>query len=163
MSRRRMAVAVVFAATGVIALGTPPVGLAGNGPTPLQGSMLVSQIQAELKTATFHSGELAQKVTTLAGVQLHLHHVLNCLEGPSGADFSAQAGDPCEGQGNGIIPDLQVAAQHDLPGANAALEEAQACQALARQALSSNDLNEAQPYALVVSRHLQTADKYISE
>jgi len=132
---------------------------------PLAGSAqsMMSQIQTELKTATFHSGELAQRVNALAGVQLHLHHVLNCLEGTGGADFFAAAGNPCQGQGNGIIPDLKVAAMHMVPGAQAALQEAQTCQMLTIQALASKDINEAQPFALVVSRHLQAASQDLGQ
>jgi len=126
---------------------------------PLAGSAqsMMSQIQTEIKTATFHSGELAQHANTLAAVQLHLHHTINCLEGAGGADFFAAAGNPCQGQGNGIIPDLKGAVMHMAPGAQAALQEAQTCQMLVMQALASKDINEAQPFALVVSRHLQAA------
>ncbi|HLN14026.1 MAG TPA: hypothetical protein VK587_12595 [bacterium] len=126
-------------------------------------AMLISQVQTELKTATFHSGELAQKVNALAGVQLHLHHVINCLEGPNGPDYLASVGYPCQGQGNGIIPDLKVAVMHMVPGSSAALQEAETCQMLALQAVASKDINEAQPFALVISRHLQTASQYLSQ
>jgi hypothetical protein len=121
------------------------------------GQDLISQIQTELKTATFHASELGQRATALAGVQLHTHHVLNCLEGPNGADFFAQAANPCSGQGNGIIPDLQAAAAHHVGGAEKALQEATISQTLAKQALASSDFNEAQPFVLVIARHLQAA------
>jgi len=162
MRRAAGAVAVVCA----LVLGLPMSGLAGNSgqlPRSDANSLLVGQIQSELTTATYHAGELPPKATTLAGVQLHLHHVLNCLEGPAGADFSAAAGDPCQRQGKGIIPDLQAAVQQNLPGAHAALQEAHTSQMLALQALASTSLTKAQPFALTVSKHLQTANKYISE
>jgi len=149
-----------------VVLGLPMSGRAGNNgqlPRSDANSLLVSQIQSELTTATYHAGELAPKATTLAGAQLHLHHVVNCLEGPAGADFYAAAGDPCQRQGKGIIPDLQAAVQQNLPGANAALQEAQTSKMLVRQALASMNLSQAQSFALTVSKHLQTADKYISE
>jgi hypothetical protein len=57
----------------------------------------------EIDTATQHAG-LAAKATDLKGVQMHLHHVINCLVGPNGAGFDAGAGNPCNGQGNGAIP-----------------------------------------------------------
>jgi hypothetical protein len=57
----------------------------------------------ELDTATQHAG-LAAKATDLKTVQQHLHHVINCLVGPSGAGFDASFGNPCNGQGNGAIP-----------------------------------------------------------
>jgi hypothetical protein len=127
------------------------------------GGATVTQIQAEIKTATFHAGELAQRATAVPVVQLHLHHVLNCLEGPKGADFYQQAGNPCQGQGNGIIPDLKAAVMHMVPGADKALQEAQTCQMLALQAIASTDINMSQPYALVVSRHLQAASQDLSQ
>jgi len=148
--------AVALACLGV--LGMP---LAGSGQSMTAGS--ADQIQMELKTAMFHAGELAQKANALAGVQLHTHHVLNCLEGPKGADFFAQAGNPCQSQGNGIIPDLQAATMHNVAGAQAALQEAMICQNLAKQALASTNLNEAQPYVLVVSRHLQAASQDLGQ
>jgi len=121
------------------------------------GQDLVAQIQTELQTATFHANELAQRANTLAGVRLHTHHVLDCLEGPKGADFYPQAANPCDGQGGGIIPDLQTAVSRHVPGAEAALREAEIAQTLAKEALASNEFNEAQPFVLVVARHLQAA------
>jgi hypothetical protein len=64
----------------------------------------------ELATATQHAG-LAAKATDLKGVQMHLHHVINCLVGPSGAGFDASFGNPCNGQGNGAIPATMVVAK----------------------------------------------------
>jgi len=157
---KRMFAVGALAAGCALVLGMP---ISGFAQAMMGGdATLVSQIQTELKTATFHSGELAQKVNTVAGVQLHLHHVINCIEGPSGADFFAQAGYPCQGQGNGIIPDLKVAVMHMVPGASAALQEAQICQQLALQALASKDITESQPFTLVVSRHLAAANQDLS-
>ena len=157
----------MFAASALLALCTLVLGMpmSGYAQSPHMGgdAMLVSQIQTELKTATFHSGELAQKVNTIAGVQLHLHHVINCLEGTNGPDYLASVGYPCQGQGNGIIPDLKVAVMHMVPGSTAALQEAQTCLMLALQSVTSKDINEAQPFALVISRHLQTASQYLSQ
>jgi len=56
----------------------------------------------ELETATQHAG-LAAKAADLKTTQQHLHHVINCLVGPSGAGFDASFGNPCNGQGNGAI------------------------------------------------------------
>ena len=52
---------------------------------------------------------------------------------------------------------------HMVPGSSAALQEAETCQMLALQAVVSKDINEAQPFALVISRHLQTASQYLSQ
>ena len=59
----------------------------------------------ELATATQHAG-LAAKANDLKTVQQHLHHVINCLVGPSGAGFDASFGNPCNGQGSGAIPGM---------------------------------------------------------
>jgi hypothetical protein len=50
------------------------------------------------QTAIIHA-EYASEGTTLKEVQLHLHHVLNCLEGKAGKDFDASFGNPCQGKG----------------------------------------------------------------
>ena len=156
MISRTMVGVGALAVLCALAIGMP---LSGSAQSPSANAALVGQIQAQLKTATFHSGELAQKVTAVAGVQLHMHHVLNCLEGQGGKDYLASAGYPCQGQGSGIIPDLQVAVMHNVPGASSALQEVQTCQMLALQAAASTDLNQSQPYALVIARHLQTASQ----
>jgi hypothetical protein len=53
---------------------------------------------ASVKTAMQHAS-LAAKAADLATVKKHLHHVLNCLEGKSGKDYDASAGDPCKSVG----------------------------------------------------------------
>ena len=62
---------------------------------------------AELKTAITHAGYSA-KQEALQGVTMHLHHALNCLVGPQGKGFDAAAGNPCQGQGAGYLPDLKA-------------------------------------------------------
>ena len=64
-------------------------------------------IGAELKVAITHAG-FAQKYDTQNEVTTHLHHVLNCLVGPSGKMFDAGAGNPCQGMGNGILADIKA-------------------------------------------------------
>jgi len=117
----------------------------------------VSAIKTELRTATFHARELAQKADAMTGVQLHLQHTINCLEGPAGMHFKAAAGYPCQGQGNGIVPDLRAAAAAGVPGANAAPKHAMTAWNLALQAQSMKDVNEAQPWVKVEARYLQMA------
>ncbi len=63
---------------------------------------------SQLKTALDHSN-LAQEANTLAAVKVHLQHVVNCIEGPKGAMFNAGGGNPCQGQGNGILADMKGA------------------------------------------------------
>ena len=61
----------------------------------------------EIATAQTHAG-LAAKAPAIDGVHMHMHHALNCLEGPKGADFDATPGNPCASQGNGAIPDASA-------------------------------------------------------
>ncbi len=133
-----------------VVLGLPQVGGAAM-------MDLVAGIQAQLKTAYFHSSELAQRGNAIAGVQLHAQHTINCLEGPKGMHFKAAVGYPCQGQGNGIIPDLQAAAAKGVPGAKAALDDATIAWNLAMQALSMTDVNQAQPWVKVVAAYLKKA------
>jgi hypothetical protein len=114
-------------------------------------------VAKELQTATFHAGELAQRGDAVAASKLHLQHVINCLEGPSGADFKAAAGFPCEGQGQGIIPDLKTAVAAQVPGADKALREANLALFLAVQAIGKSDVNEVQPWAKAVANHLKAS------
>jgi len=58
----------------------------------------------ELATAAAHAG-MAAGAEAPQMVKSHLQHVINCLEGPKGADFVAALGNPCGGQGDGAIPD----------------------------------------------------------
>lgn len=58
----------------------------------------------EIATAIKHAG-YAAKSTNLKHVDLHLHHVVNCLVGPQGGGFDKMAGDPCKGMGMGALAD----------------------------------------------------------
>ncbi|MDO1527859.1 hypothetical protein QMK61_03355 [Fulvimonas sp. R45] len=57
-------------------------------------------------TASAHAG-MALGAADLKTAQLHLHHVVNCLVGPSGQGFDAKAGNPCKGMGQGAITDAK--------------------------------------------------------
>jgi len=61
----------------------------------------------ELKTAIAHAG-FAQKYDSMKEVSLHLHHVVNCLVGPNDPMFDKASGNACEGQGNGIMPEIKA-------------------------------------------------------
>jgi hypothetical protein len=63
----------------------------------------------EVSTAAQHAG-LAAGSKEMPQVQMHLHHVINCLVGPKGKGFDAKPGNPCKDQGNGAIPDTTNAA-----------------------------------------------------
>lgn len=62
----------------------------------------------QVATAVEHAG-YASKSKTSKVVHVHLHHVINCLEGMKGPHFDAKVGDPCKGQGDGALNDLKSA------------------------------------------------------
>lgn len=118
----------------------------------------------QLKTAILHAGELAQKVGTAAESLTHLQHVMNCLEGPRGVHFKAAAGEPCKGQGNGILNDLQAAVAAGAPGASKALPHAKAAHGNAltvlgytKQAKQFTELPAIQGWAKTIAKELQLA------
>jgi hypothetical protein len=139
---------IVLSILCAVVLVLPSTKIANAADTP---------IVMQLKTASFHAGELAQQGAVVATSLLHVQHVMNCLEGRNGKNFKAAAGYPCEGQGNGIIPDLTAAAGSDVKGAEAALRRAKIAWTLAQQALAMKDVNEVQPYAKVIAVYLKSA------
>ena len=80
-----------------------------------------ADIAAELATAQTHAG-LAAKAPAIDGIHMHMHHALNCLEGPNGADFDKTNMNPCAAQGNGAIPDASAAQKAKLTEAVADLK-----------------------------------------
>ncbi len=73
--------------------------LCGAGVAPV-----LADESAELSTAGQHAG-MAAGSADIKLVHMHLHHVVNCLVGPSGEGFDKAAGNPCDGKGNGAIAD----------------------------------------------------------
>ena len=84
----------------------------------------------QIGTASKHAG-FAAASTDMKDVQKHMHHVLNCLVGPNGKGFDASFGNPCNGQGQGAIPETTDAAT------KAKLEQALT---VTRQAVSTSDV-----------------------
>ncbi len=103
------------------------------GPLPV----FAADASGEIVTAATHA-DLAAKAADLAGVQMHLHHAVNCLVGPSGTGFDAKSMNPCANSGGGAIPDTADAAK------KAALE---AAAAKARSGLAAADLATARKAA----------------
>ncbi|MGN6655534.1 MAG: hypothetical protein ACTHJ9_09365, partial [Rhodanobacter sp.] len=60
----------------------------------------------EVKTAAAHAG-MAMGSADLKMAHAHLQHVVNCLVGPAGNGYDAQAEDPCKGMGQGAIADAK--------------------------------------------------------
>lgn len=82
---------------------------------------------AEISTALTHA-RMAAAGKDLKTVDMHLHHVVNCLVGAKGLGYDASAGDPCQGMGNGALNDsadqtLRVKLQTALDEANRALKD----------------------------------------
>jgi hypothetical protein len=91
-------------------LGTVLAALATWGAHPSPAAMMGTG--EEIKTAITHAG-FAEKYDSMKEVSLPLHHVLNCLVGPGDKMFDQAAGDPCQGQGNGILPDIKASMGED--------------------------------------------------
>ncbi|HSN17108.1 MAG TPA: hypothetical protein VLV87_02765 [Gammaproteobacteria bacterium] len=131
------------ALTTAIAAGAPG---AGTG-MAASGSANPDQ---EIGTALQHAGMSAGS-TKLADVHAHLHHVLNCLVGPSGQGYDSTAEDPCKGQGTGAINDVQNKSKERGELDDAVKE--------ANKGLKENKLKKAQKYAKKVMEELQDAQK----
>ena len=69
-----------------------------------------ADVGAEIANAEMHAG-LAAQGSDVATVHMHLHHTLNCLVGPNGSGFDAKELNPCQGDGDGAIPDETDAAK----------------------------------------------------
>jgi len=115
-------------------LVTPLICFAGNN------------ARQEIATATTHAQMAANAADTTTAI-MHFHHVINCLVGPKGKQFDADAGNPCNGMGNGALNDVaQKSLQH------AKLQHALA---LAEQALHADKLETTQQYAARISEALK--------
>ena len=90
MSKSRLVLAAAFALTALPSLATDAQ----------------KDNSKEIATAAAHAG-MAAGAESPQMVKSHLQHVINCLEGPKGADFAAALGNPCASQGYGAIPDAK--------------------------------------------------------
>lgn len=141
-----LVIALAFATTGGWAQYQYP---RDYGPQAPGGAL-----QTEVKTALTHAG-FAAKYDTLKEVTLHLHHVINCLVGSKDKMFDASAGNPCEGQGNGIVADLPASMGKD------AQYEARWSAHIADEAISMKSVEEARAGAHIVSLALDDLQKKI--
>lgn len=98
----------------------------------------------ELSTAAAHAG-MAAGAEAPQMVRSHLQHVINCLEGPKGADFVAALGNPCGSQGDGAIPDSAADGRKKLEDAAA----------LAKRALAEQNIDKAKQMAAEVQSGLK--------
>src|SRR3990172_9771436 len=96
---------------GVIVAGVLVLGFAAAGYAPYhtqQPAAAATDVKTQIQTAVTHAG-VAGSGTSMAYVQQHLGHALNCIEGKGGKNFNASWGNVCEGQGSGILTDLRGA------------------------------------------------------
>ncbi len=70
------------------------------------GADMTNAARRELQTAITHAGNAAG-YNAVAEIELHLHHVVNCIEGNAGKNYFKASGDVCEGMGNGLVADLK--------------------------------------------------------
>ena len=101
----------------------------------------------EVATAAQHAGYAADAVI-ITTVHSHLHHTVNCLVGPGGQGFDANEANPCQGKGNGALPDSTDAAKKAM--LQQALAKAQA-------GLASDDLATAKADAAAAKAILSKA------
>lgn len=72
------------------------------------GADMSNAARRELMTAATHARNAAGASST-SEIELHLHHVVNCIEGKSGKNYFQPSGDVCAGMGNGLLADLKDA------------------------------------------------------
>ncbi len=96
----------------------------------------------EMSTAATHAGLAAKAAPDIKMTHMHLQHVVNCLVGPKGKGFDATPGNPCNGQGNGGIPDTKDPAQKKAM--QAALTKARAGLKATNETAAVKDATQAQ-------------------
>lgn len=124
----------------------PAVLLALALPVAAQTADTNGATSKQAATAAAHAG-MAVGAGDLKMAQTHLHHVVNCLVGPSGEGFDASAGNPCKDMGQGAIAEAKGDA-----AATARLQEALG---QAQKGLQSGTLDEAHADAQAVVSTLQ--------
>src|SRR5438552_6596883 len=105
----------------------------------------------------------AARSETLRDSLWHLGHVVNCLEGKGGKNYDANNLNPCQGQGGGILPDLQAAARNYQMGASTALDLSRKAEQLAMDTLKLTDLAQVKGGASKVADMLGEALKTIGQ
>jgi hypothetical protein len=89
-----------------LARSLPALVLAGLLPLAVSAQGGSDAASKQAATAAAHAG-MAFGAADLKMTHTHLHHVVNCLVGPSGQGFDASAENPCKGMGNGAIADAK--------------------------------------------------------
>lgn len=116
----------------------------------------------QLRTARTHAANAAGS-EAISGAIDHLAHVVNCIEGARGANYNSRALNPCEGQGNGLIPDLQADSGRGQADATKALDFVRQADRLAVDTLKVTDLARVKTAATRVAELLGEALKAIGQ
>jgi hypothetical protein len=142
----------------VVALASPSAvfaqGYGGEYNKPAAG------LVAAFKTAQTHATNAA-RAETLRDSLWHLGHVVNCMEGLRGTHYDANNSNPCQGQGTGIIPDLE--AMSGQTGASSALDTVRKADTLALETLKLTDLAKVKAGAEKVATMLTQASRAIGQ
>ena len=140
--------------------------LASNGAVLAQGyggdygKPAAAGLVAAFKTAQTHATNAA-RAETLRDSLWHLGHVVNCMEGPRGTHYDATNANPCQGQGTGILPDLE--AMSGQTGASSALDTVRKADTLALETLKLTDLAKVKAGAEKVATMLTQASRAIGQ
>ncbi len=126
------------------------IAAAAPGASTAMGATGTANPDQEIATALQHAG-ISAGSSKLEDVHMHLHHVINCLVGPSGQGFDSTAENPCNGQGTGAINDVDNKSKQRKK-LDTALKDA-------NKGLKENDMKKAQKEAKEVMDDLQAAQK----
>jgi hypothetical protein len=127
-------------------------GYGGGG----DGDRASAGLADQLTTARTHAMNAARS-DILRIARWHLGHVINCLEGARGPNYDRSNTNPCQGQGNGILPDLEAAEHSNGEGTQAALALAREADRLALETMALADLAPIKAGAEKVANLLSTA------
>ncbi len=146
-------------------IGVVMVALASQGAVFAQGyggeyGKPAAGLAAAFKTAQTHATNAA-RAETLRDSLWHLGHVVNCMEGSRGTHYDANNSNPCQGQGTGIIPDLE--AMSGQTGASSALDTVRKADTLALETLKHTDLAKVKAGAEKVATMLTQASRAIGQ
>ena len=113
---------------------------------PLAAHPKAGDVSKQVSTAAAHAG-MALGAADLKMAHAHLQHVVNCLVGPSGDGYDAQAENPCKGMGQGAIVDAK--------GDAARVSRLQAAAMQAKEGTKASSVDEAHASAQKVMSSLQ--------
>src|SRR5574337_298408 len=148
---------VMWIGVVVVALASPGAVFAGYG---YDYGKPASGLVEAFKTTQSHATNAAH-AETLRDSLWHLGHVVNCMEGSRGTHYDANNANPCQGQGTGIIPDLE--AMSGQVGASSALDTVRKADALALETLKLTDLTQVKAGAQKVASMLTQASRAIGQ